>query len=255
MRRTGRQAGLLRSLESGDEPNSLSPVRPVRTNFMEGVRDIAPIVVATIPFGLVFGAISAHSGLSLAESTFFSAATFAGASQFAALELWTHPLPFIAILLSVSAVNLRLMLYSAALSRRIEHWSPLARYAGIGILSDPIFALAELNGGPRLSLSYYLGLSLPLYVNWIVTTAAGFLLGNVVTDPEAIGLDFVVIAYFIHLLGGFRKRPNAFAVIAASAGGSVLAWLTLGPPWHFAGGAAAGMAAAVLLVKPARAAT
>jgi predicted branched-subunit amino acid permease len=234
---------------------SAAPVQPVRTYFMEGVRDISPIVVATIPFGLVFGAISAHSGLSLAESTFFSAATFAGASQFAALELWAHPLPFVAILLSVSAVNLRLMLYSAALSRRIEHWPPLARYVGIGVLSDPIFALSELNGGPRLSFAYYVGLSLPLYLNWIVTTAVGFLLGNVVTNPGAIGLDFVVLAYFIHLLGGFRKRPNAFAVIAASAAGSVLAWLTLGPPWHFAGGAGAGMAAAVLMTRPEQAAT
>ena len=225
-----------------------------RSGFLRGARDIAPIVVATIPFGVVFGALSAHSGLSLVESTAMSAVTFAGASQFAALELWTHPLPFLAILLSVMAVNLRILLYSAALARRIEHWPPLVRYTGLGFLTDPIYALAELHGGARLSAAYYFGLSLPLYLNWIATTALGFVLGNVVADPRAIGLDFVVIAYFIHLLGGFRKRPNALAVIGASAAGSVLVWLTAGAPWHFAGGAAAGMLIAVLVTPGKRAA-
>ncbi len=220
--------------------------------FMRGARDIAPIVAATIPFGLVFGALASHQGLSAADGVLLSALTFAGASQFAALEFWRHPLPFLAIFLSVMAVNLRLLLYSAALGRRIEHWPPLVRYSLLGLLSDPIYALAELKGGARLSAAYYSGLSVPLYVNWVVTTAAGFVFGNLVTRPEAIGLDFVVIAYFIHLLGGFRERPNALWVILGSAAGSVAAYLTLGSPWHFAGGAFAGMAAAVALTRPER---
>lgn len=215
-----------------------------------GVRDIAPILVATIPFGLVFGTIAAHDGLSFDQASFMSAALFAGAAQFTALELWVHPLPFVAMLLSVMAVNMRLMLYSAALGRKIGGWSPLARYLGLGIISDPIFALAELNGGERPSFAYYLALALPLYLNWIVTTAAGFLFGNLIGEPKALGLDMVVIAYFIHVLFGFRKRPNALAVIVASAAASVAAYLTAGPPWHFAAGAAAGMATAVAMAKP-----
>ena len=217
---------------------------------MRGARDIAPIVVATIPFGLIFGAIASHQGLSAADSVFLSAFTFAGASQFAALEFWMHPLPFLTIFLSVMAVNLRLLLYSAALGRKIDHWPPLVRYSLLGLLSDPIYALAELKGGARLSAAYYAGLSVPLYLNWIVTTAAGFFFGNLIRRPEAVGLDFVVIAYFIHILGGFRQRPNALWVILASAAGSVAAYLTAGSPWHFAGGAFAGMAAAVALTRP-----
>jgi predicted branched-subunit amino acid permease len=222
--------------------------------FMRGFWDIGPIVIATIPFGLVFGAIASHDGLSLETSVLLSAATFAGASQFAALELWAHPLPFLAIFLSVMAVNLRLLLYGAALGRRIEHWPRLLRYSLLGLISDPIYALAELKGGARLSAAYYFGLSLPLYLNWIVTTAIGFVFGNLIGRPEAVGLDFVVIAYFIHILGGFRERPNALWVILASALGSVVAYVTVGPPWHFAGGALAGMAVAVALTRPERAA-
>ena len=233
----------------GDSPDTNTNWR---SEAMRGVRDIAPIVVATVPFGLVFGAVAAHSGLSLGSSVFMSAAIFAGASQFAALALWTHPLPLLAILLSVSAVNLRLLLYSAAIARRIGHWPALARYLGLSVVSDPIFALAELNRGGRLSVAYYAGLALPLYVNWIVASAAGYLFGNWIGDPYVIGLDLVVIAYFVHILLGFRERPNALSVVAASAAASVAAYVTVGSPWHFAAGAVAGMAIAVVMVRPDR---
>lgn len=237
----------------GPADPSLTASAPRRSDFIQGARDIAPIVLATIPFGLVFGALAAKDGLSLDDSVLLSALTFAGASQFTALEFWAHPLPFVTILLSVMAVNLRLLLYSAALGRRIQHWPLAARYAGLALLSDPIFALAEMKDGARLSAAYYFGLAIPLYLNWIATTAIGFVFGNLIENPEAIGLDFVVIAYFIHLLAGFRARPNAVAVIAASAAGSVLAFLAVGSPWHFAGGALAGIALAVALASRGRA--
>lgn len=179
-----------------------------------------------------------------------SAAVYAGASQFAALEFWTPPLPVLAILASVVAVNLRLLLYSAAIGRKFGHWPAPARYLGLGLLTDPVLALAELKGGARLRLPYYLGLALPLYLNWVLMTVVGFLFGSVIGEPKALGLDLVVIAYFIHILLGFRHRPNAAAIVPASAVASVAAYLTAGPPWHFAAGALAGMAAAIALVKP-----
>jgi 4-azaleucine resistance transporter AzlC len=220
--------------------------------FTQGARDIAPILVATIPFGLIFGALAAKESISLTDSVLLSGLTFAGASQFAALEFWAHPLPFWTILFSVTAVNLRLLLYSAALGGRIAHWPGLARYLGLGLLTDPTFALAELQPG-RLSAAYYFGLSLPIYVNWIATTAIGFVFGSLIDRPEAIGLDLVVAAYFIHLVMSFRKRPNAGAVIAASAMASLIAYLTAGPPWHFAAGALVGMAVAALRAEANRA--
>jgi predicted branched-subunit amino acid permease len=153
----------------------------------------------------------------------------------------------------VLAVNLRHVLYSAAIGRKLAHWPAPKRHFGFFFLTDPTYALAELRGEERLSAGYYFGMCLPLYVNWVACTAVGALFGNLIARPQAIGLDFVVTAYFIHLVVGFRRRPNALAVIAASAAGSVAAYLTAGPPWHFAAGALAGMAAAAALARPRRA--
>jgi 4-azaleucine resistance transporter AzlC len=224
------------------------------TEFLRGFRDILPIIVATIPFGMVFGTLSANKGLSVAESILMSGAVYGGASQFVALELWANPLPFWTILLSALAVNLRHVLYSAALGRRMNHWSPLERYCGFTFLTDPVFALAEERGGERLSVPYYFGLAVPLYLNWIVTTALGFIVGNLIGRPEALGLDFVVTAYFMFLVVGYRTRPNALPIIGASAAAALLAYVLVGPPWHFAGGATVGMALAALLAKPKAAA-
>ncbi len=216
---------------------------------MHGLRDIAPVMLATVPFGLVFGALATKEGLSISESLLMSGLVYAGSSQFVALEFWAHPLPFWTILFSVLAVNLRHVLYSAALGRKMGHWSPAARLSGFALLVDPTFAIADLKGGPRLSAAYYFGLSLPLYLNWIVMAALGAIFGSLIRRPEALGLDFVVTAYFIYLVVGFRQRPNAFAIVLASSAGSILVYFSAGPPWHIAGGAVAGMAAAVMLTS------
>ena len=152
------------------------------------------------------------------------------------------------------AVNLRHVLYSAAIGRRVQHWPPATRYAAFAFLTDPTFALAETRGGAVLSPAYYFGISLPLYLNWIVTTALGAIFGALIQNYEAYGIDFVVTAYFIFLIVGFRKRPNAMAVILASGAGSLIGHFAFGPPWHFAGGAVAGMATAAALAGRRKAA-
>jgi 4-azaleucine resistance transporter AzlC len=228
--------------------NGISAEHSVRAAFMAGFRDILPIIIATIPFGMVFGALAVEH-LSIVETMMMSGAVYGGASQFVAIDLWADPLPFWTILMSALAVNLRHVLYSAALGRGMTHWSPATRYVGFAFMTDPTFALAEAKG-PRLSPAYYFGLSLPLYVNWIATTVAGAALGNLIRNPQAIGLDFVVTAYFMFLIVGYRARPNALPVIAASATAALLAYITIGSPWHFATGALAGMAVAALLAKP-----
>jgi len=241
-------------MSNSADPAATAASSSTRAEFLRGLRDIFPIMVATVPFGMIFGALAAKEGLSLTENLLMSALVYAGASQFVALQFWTHPLPFWTILAAVLAVNLRHVLYSAAMGRKIGHWPTAARYGGFALLVDPTFALAELRGGARLSAAYYFGIAVPLYLNWVVCTALGAVFGNLIADPQAIGLDFVVTAYFIFLVVGFRKRPNALPVILASAAGSVLAYVTLGPPWHFAGGALAGMAIAAVLAKAREAA-
>ena len=231
-------------MQSSDESGSR------RAEVWRGVRDIFPITLATTPIGVIFGAVAAQQGMSFVESTALSGVVYAGASQFVALQSWADPLPVWTLLFSVLVVNLRHVLYSAGFGRKTRHWPAVQRYVGFGLLVDPTYALAELDPGPRLSMPYFFGMAVPLYVYWIVATAIGYLAGNFVGDPQHFGLDFIATAFFIVLVAGFRKRPNSLPVILVSALVAVATYLTLGTPWHFATGAIAGIAVAAVLPRP-----
>ena len=126
------------------------------------LRDIAPVMLAAMPFGVVIGTLAAKKGLPFDQIMLMSGLIFAGASQFVALELWSVPPPFWLIVFSVLAVNFRHILYSATLGRKMRHWTAAGRYGGFALMVDPVFALAELRGGARLSGVYYAAIAIPL---------------------------------------------------------------------------------------------
>ena len=223
-----------------------------KAHFRQGMTDIFPVIVSAAPFGVVFGALAAEKGIPFDQIIAMSALMYAGASQMVALELWGFPPPFWTILLAVLAVNFRHILYSASLGRKMRNWPVSRRFFGFGFMVDPVFALADAQSPAHVSGSYYAGMTVVLYPAWIVSSAAGALFGNLISNPKVWGLDFILAAYFTVLVMGFRARPNAFAVILATSVVAVFVYLTLGPPWHVASGGLAGILAAAALIKPKR---
>ena len=65
-----------------------------RVEVQEAVIDIWPVMVAALPIELLFGALCVGKGLSVLEAGLTSLLVFAGGAQFAAVELWTYPVPF-----------------------------------------------------------------------------------------------------------------------------------------------------------------
>src|SRR5688572_17685868 len=74
---------------------------------LEVTQDMFGALVATLVFGVAYGAAAAAAGFSPAFAAATSAAVFAGTAQYAALELWHSPLPVVAILVTVVAINVR----------------------------------------------------------------------------------------------------------------------------------------------------
>ncbi|MBZ9978541.1 AzlC family ABC transporter permease [Mesorhizobium sp. B2-3-14] len=221
----------------------------VKSDFWQGVRLSMPVVVAAAPFGLLFGAIAVDNGFSVFEAFLMSALIFGGASQMVGIELFgQHVAPWL-IVLSIFAVNFRHVLYSAGIGRRIAHWSGVQQALGFFILTDPQFAVAEARAqsGQTVGFAWYLGLGLPVYVFWTIESALGALFGKLIPDPHALGIDFLLPIYFLGLVMGFRKRPLWLPVVVASACASIIAYKTVGSPWHVSIGAIAGVLLAVVL--------
>lgn len=219
------------------------------SEFWQGVRLSMPVVVASAPFSMLFGALAVDNGFSVFEAFLMSATVFGGASQMVGIELFGHHVAPWLIVLSIFAVNFRHVLYSAGIGRRIAHWPTLQQAFGYFILTDPQFAISEARAesGKPVSFIWYLGLGLPVYVFWVAETALGAFLGKLIPDTSALGIDFLLPIYFLGLVMGFRKRPLWLPVVIASAAASILAYKTVGSPWHVTIGALGGVLLAVIL--------
>jgi len=222
---------------------------PTRTEFFQGVRASLPILAAAAPFGMLFGALAVDNGLSVGEAVLMSALVFAGASQMVGLELFnSHVAPWI-IVLSVFAVNFRHVLYSAALGRRMGLMPEWQKAIAFFFLTDPQYAATEARADKKkpVTLTWYMGMALPIYVLWVLEAWIGALFGRLITNPAALGIDFLLPIYFLGLVLGFRMRTNWLPVVIASGFGSVAAFYTVGSPWHVSLGALAGVVVAMIL--------
>lgn len=227
------------------------------SEFREGVKAGLPIVLSAAPFGALFGAVAVQNGQSWLEAALMSATVYAGASQLVGLELFGHHVQAWLVILSIFAVNFRHILYSAAITRYIAHFTLVEKLLAFFVLTDPQFAESVKRGesGRQVTFAWYWGLGMAIYVPWLGVTILGALLGNLIHDPKVIGLDVLLPIYFLGLVFGFRKRGNFVPVALAAAVGSILAFRYIGSPWHVSIGALAGiLVAAVLPVKDAPAA-
>lgn len=222
--------------------------------FMLGVRQSLPVVVAAMPFGILFGTLAVENGFTTFEAVLMSATIYAGASQMVGLDLFGARIAPWLVVFSIFAVNFRHVLYSATIGRQLSHWTPLQRVVGFFFLVDPQFAEAEqrVEKGHGLSFAWYMGLGLPIYICWVNEAWIGALFGRLIPDPHALGIDFLLPIYFLGLVMSFRKRARWLPVVGVSAVASILAYKTLGSPWHVSVGALAGVLLGALLpIAPA----
>lgn len=220
----------------------------------DGARRSVPMIIASFPFGLLFGALAMENGFTIAEAVLMSATIYAGASQMVGIELFGQQVAPWLIVLSIFAVNFRHVLYSAAIGRRVAmSWAPLQRAFGFFFLVDPQYAEAERRGelGHSIGFAWFMGMATPMYASWILATWIGAVFGKLVPNADALGIDYLLPIYFLGLVMSFRTRPLWLPVVLVSAVVSVGAYYTVGSPWHVTAGAAAGVALAVMLLPAA----
>jgi predicted branched-subunit amino acid permease len=201
------------------------------SEFLSGMRRSPAVVISSAPFGLLFGALAVENGLSVGEAVLMSATIFAGASQMVGIDLFGQAAPWL-IAFSIFAVNFRHLLYSAAIGRRVGHWSTGEKGVGFFFLVDPQYAESERRAedGHLLTFAWYMGMALPVYVFWIINSWLGAAFGQLIPNPYALGLDFLLPIYFLALVMDFRDRPLWLPVVAASAVASIAVAAAFPPP-------------------------
>lgn len=200
----------------------------VRGDMLRGFRAVAPLLPGVIPFAMVTGAAAAESGLPLAHSLTISWAVFAGASQLTMLALLEHDAPVLIVMVTALVVNLRFMMYSAALSPHFKAL-PRGRKALLSyLLTDQAYLLSlpELAGADKTrGIRFYMGVAATLWVIWQTGCTLGVLLGHGL--PPHWRLEFAVPLSFLALLvPALKTRP---ALAAAAVSGVSMLWTHRAP--------------------------
>src|SRR5512141_2501847 len=139
------------------------------SQFWRGVRAEIPLMVSGFPFGMIYGALALSAGLSPAAAQSMSWIVFAGSAQFITAQLVHEGAPAFVMVLTIAIVNLRHMLYSAALApytRKLpSRWKYLLAY----LLTDEAFAPTvvhyEEGGVQPFSHWFFLGAGLALWLD------------------------------------------------------------------------------------------
>jgi 4-azaleucine resistance transporter AzlC len=206
-----------------------------------GVAETAPIAAFVVPFGVAFGVAASVQGISPGISVFMSVAVYAGAAQFAALDLWHAPLPLAMLALTVFAVNARLIMLGAALAPWLLKVPLAPRLAALLFLNDSSFAYAmSARSRGELDAGILFGSGFVMWVMWVASTAAGALAGSLLGDVSRFGLDAVMVAYFSAVVVGQWKSRRDFLPYAAAAAVAIIGAHVLPPGWHIIAGALAG---------------
>ena len=204
-----------------------------KSAYWAGVRAGVPFLLVVIPFGLLFGVVATEAGLTTVQTMAFSSVVFAGASQFAALQLMVEDAPTLIVLATALAVNLRMAMYSASLAVWMGA-APLWQRALIAYVNvDQSYAVSvnQFEDQPDMSLSdrirFFFGAVTPVCPMWVVATALGIWLGDGI--PDWMALDFAVPICFLAILAPMMRT---LAHMVAAVVSILMALLLAGLPYN-----------------------
>jgi 4-azaleucine resistance transporter AzlC len=201
---------------------------------LAGVSRAMPIVLGYVPVGLAYGVLARKAGLSIANTLLMSVLVYAGSAQLIAVGLFAASVSPVSIVLTTFVVNLRHLLFSAALSPYLQHWKKHELAIFAYELTDETFAVhsAQFASEGVLGRAEVLATNVTAQVSWVSGTALGILVGQVIADVKPLGLDYALPAMFIALLV-LQIQDRVQIIVALLAGAASVGLLLAGlDQWH-----------------------
>jgi len=200
--------------------------KTIKSVYWQGVRDAAPFILVVVPFALLFGVVATEAGLKVIETMAFSTMVFAGAAQFTALQLLTENAPTAIALITALSVNLRMAMYSAALTPHLGKAGLKQRVLAAFFMADQSYACSVLafENNPDWSIdckmAYFFGTITAISPFWCAFTLVGALVGTAI--PASFALDFAVPITFLAMVAPMLRTAAHVAAALVSITVSLL---------------------------------
>jgi predicted branched-subunit amino acid permease len=202
-----------------------------RRDLVGGARAMIPWLLGVAPFGLVIGVSSAQAEMPTLVGVLTGPAIYSGSSQVATIELLSAGAAPLVIVGTALIINVRLILYSAAMA---TYWRDTPLWWRLGaayLLIDPSFAVGMdgyARSGPRREAhAHYLGGAILLWAGWLAAIAIGAAVGTAL--PAALHLEFVIPLY---LIGEIVPRLRSVAIRRTAAVAAIVSLAAFSAPLH-----------------------
>jgi predicted branched-subunit amino acid permease len=172
--------------------------------FRAGVKDVAGVTVGIVIWGVVTGVAMVRAGVPLGWAITIGLVAYAGSAQLAVLPLIVTRTPIPIVFLTATLVNLRFVIFSAAMRHEFAHLSLWQRYVSAYVNGDFAFTLSHRRfAGSTQStnpdrLGYFWGVAIVNLVAWHASSTIGMLLGNGL--PNSWGLDLAATLALISVM-------------------------------------------------------
>jgi 4-azaleucine resistance transporter AzlC len=189
-----------------------------RKEFLTGVKAGLPVCIGFIPIAIAYAVSAIHSGLTPGQTVTMSLIVFAGASQMAAVNMLAAGAGAAAIILATLILNLRHLIMSTCVMKRLEKAPLFARMGLSPFVTDESFALFTSDDALPGSPYTFLGLVAATYIPWVLGTVLGCFMFSLLPPLVADSLGIALPALFIALLvPGVRKSLRLLAVVIFTA--------------------------------------
>ena len=195
--------------------------RPHR-GYRHGVRSVVPLAIAVFAFGIAFGVLARGIGMGTLAPIVMSLTTFAGSAQFAAATVLGAGGSAATAILAAALLNARYVPIGVTVAPSM-HGSRLSRLLHAQLIVDESWAISA-EGDGRWNPRVLIGAGIGIYVAWVVGTVLGVSSGDLIGDPDRLGLDAAFPALFLALL--VPQVRNRATVAAAIAGATIALALT-----------------------------
>ena len=192
--------------------------RNVTGGFSAGAKKSLPVIIGMVPSAMAFGILAKTAGLSIWESLFMSAVVFAGASQFAALNMLMIGVSMADILITTALLNARHIMMGSSISQRMERGiNPFEKFALFFFLTDESFSIASLQEAEIVAPGFLWGVQLPIFLTWNVLTLCGYIGTAFLPRDLQSSMGIAIYALFLAIIIPAARKSRAALIVTLSA--------------------------------------
>ncbi|MES2537794.1 MAG: AzlC family ABC transporter permease [Pseudomonadota bacterium] len=185
----------------------------------EGFRAFLPLSVGLVPWSMVTGMAMVSVGFTPLQAIGMNIIVFAGTAQLATLPLIATGAPVWLIVVTALILNLRFMIFSAAIADGFRGIGARARWLAGYTLTDSTFAVTVNKmlavEDRHWRLGYFLAPGLWSWLVWQVCGIIGVLAAGSI--PKSWSLEFMAtIALLVLLVPIAKSRPMLIAAITGA---------------------------------------